>query len=72
MTTGNSIRQRSRSRSHIWEGGQSRIFRKTVELEVAKSIVRTFIRLWKMCDWTTWRGRTPLKRKKRWHTQHDP
>jgi hypothetical protein len=38
-----------------------RIFMKTVELEVAKQIVGTSIRLWKMSDLTLWRGRPPPK-----------
>jgi phage protein D len=49
-----------------------RIFRKTAELEVAKQIVETSIRLRKMSDWTLWRSRTRLKRKKRQHTEKEP
>jgi hypothetical protein len=46
-----------------------RIIRKATELETAKQMVRTSIRLQKMRDWTLWRGRPPLKRKRRWHTE---
>jgi hypothetical protein len=45
------------------------IFRKTVELEVAKQIVRTFVILRKMSDWALWRGQPPPKPKKRLHTE---
>jgi hypothetical protein len=40
-----------------------RIFRKIVELGVAKQIVRTSIRLWKMTDWTLWKAWPPPKTK---------
>jgi hypothetical protein len=46
-----------------------RIFGKTAELEVMKQIVGTSIRLWKMRDWTLWRGLPPPKRKKRLQTE---
>jgi hypothetical protein len=49
--------------------GSKRAFNKTVrqtfELEVMKRVVRISIGLWEVSDWTFWRGRPPLKRKKR-------
>jgi hypothetical protein len=33
--------------------------------KIAKQVVRTPNRLWKLRKWTLWRGRPPLKRKKR-------
>jgi hypothetical protein len=47
----------------------SRIFKKTVELEVTKQIVGTSIRLQNMSVRTLWRGRPPLKQKNRLHTE---
>jgi hypothetical protein len=56
-TTGNGITGRIRRQEpHL--GSKTtfgRIFRKTVELEVAKQIVGNPIRLQKMSDWTLWR-----------------
>jgi hypothetical protein len=47
------------------ERTSGRIFRETVELEFAKQIVGTSIRLRKMWDWTSWKVRSLPKRKKR-------
>jgi hypothetical protein len=41
-----------------------RIFRKTAELEIAKQLVGTSTRLWKMSVRALWRGQPPPKRKK--------
>jgi hypothetical protein len=49
--------------------GSKRKFNKTTELETVKQIVRTYIRLRKMMDWTLWRGWPPLKLKKGLHTE---
>jgi hypothetical protein len=46
-----------------------RIFKKTLELEVAKQIVGTSIRLRKMKEWTLRRGRSPPKRKRKQQTE---
>jgi hypothetical protein len=46
-----------------------RIFRKTVELEIAKQTVGTSIGLQKMSDRILWRSRPPPKRKKRLYTE---
>jgi hypothetical protein len=60
-TTSSSIRGRSR-RQELHLGSRttlSRIFRKALELEITKQIIRTSIRLQKMRGWP------PPKRKKR-------
>jgi hypothetical protein len=46
-------------------------FRQTRELDVMKRAVVISIGLWKMSDWTLWRGRLPPKRKKR-RLKHSP
>jgi hypothetical protein len=38
-----------------------RIFRKTIELEIKKRIVRPSTGLQAVSDWTLWRGWLPLK-----------
>jgi hypothetical protein len=62
-TTGNGVIGWSRRKDpHL--GSRTtfgRIFRKTVELEIAKQIVGTSIRLWKMSIRTLWRGQPSPK-----------
>jgi hypothetical protein len=41
------------------------IYRKALVLEIVKRIARSSVTIIKMRDWTSWRGRFPLKRKKR-------
>jgi hypothetical protein len=51
------------------EKTSGRIFRKSIELEIAKQTVGTSIRLQKMSNWSLWRGQPPPKRKKRQHNR---
>jgi hypothetical protein len=60
------LREQLCLRKEMISGG---IFMKTVELEVAKQIVGTFIMLLKMSDWALWRGQPPPKQKKRLRTE---
>jgi hypothetical protein len=53
------------------EKTSSRTFRKIVELEIEKQIVRSSTGLQEVGDWTLWRGWPPLKRKKR-RPKHSP
>jgi hypothetical protein len=42
----------------------SRIYRKTIGLEIEKRAVRISSGMRKVTDWTLWRGRPPPKRKR--------
>jgi hypothetical protein len=65
-STSKGIRGRSRRQEpHL--GRKAR--EQSHELEVAKQIFGTFIRLRKMSVRTLWTGRSPLKQKKRLHTE---
>jgi hypothetical protein len=45
----------------------NKTLRKTTGLETVKRIERSTVRLWKMRNWTLWRGRPPPKQKiKNW------
>jgi hypothetical protein len=46
-----------------------RIFRKTINMEITKQLVRSFIRLQKRNVRTLWMGRPPPKRKKKLHAE---
>jgi hypothetical protein len=64
--TGNGIRGRSRRQQLRLEstGNADETFRETLQLEIAKRIAGTSIRLRKMSVRTLWRGRLPPKQKK--------
>jgi hypothetical protein len=57
-------------RQHLHTGSKkafNRSVRETLRLEVVNQVVKTSIGLYKMSDWTLWRGRHPPKWEKRRH-----
>jgi hypothetical protein len=58
-------REDNRQRQETGATSGKQVFRNTIELEIAKQIVGTSIRLRKMSVATLWKGHPPPKRKKR-------
>jgi hypothetical protein len=59
-------------REQLWQkstGNVNETFKDTLGLEIAKRITGTSIRLPEMNPRTLWRGRPPLKQRKRCHTE---
>jgi hypothetical protein len=66
---GEDNRQRHQRTEQETGATSVKTFRKTIELEIAKQIAETSIRLLKMSVTTLWRGQPSPKRKKRLHTE---
>jgi hypothetical protein len=64
-----SKRQRPRLESM---GNSIEVFGKTIGLQFGKLADGSSVVLWKMRNWTLWRGWPPLKRKKSLHTKQEP
>jgi hypothetical protein len=50
----------------------NKTYRKTNGLEIVKRIGRSPVRLQKMMDWMLWRGRPPLKWRKKLQIEQEP
>jgi hypothetical protein len=52
-------------------GNNIEVYGKTIGLQFGKLADGSSVALWKMRNWTLWRGRPPLKRKKSLHTKQE-